>query len=272
MPASCRLRTIVLNSRITSAGCVDRGVARLGGEERQRVVAPVVDQPAFEQDAVVGVHVNRQQLDGRDAELAQIANRRLGRQAGVRAAELLGNFFVELREAFDVHFVDERLMRRRFRRAVVAPGERFVDDAASGASAALSSLLNDRSCLLVAEDVARQRVGPIRHAGDRLGVRIEQHLVGVEAMAFVRLVRSVDAVAVELPGPDVGQVDVPDHVGVLGQIDALGLFLVVRPSRTGTARPSWRSRCRDAKLTPRPSQVAPSGYGRPGQIRIEVSP
>ena len=56
-------------------------------------------------------------------------------------------------------------------------------------------------------------------------------------MPFGRLVRAMDAVAVELAGQHVGQVGVPDHVGLLGQRDALRLLLGRRPNRTGTARP-----------------------------------
>ena len=49
-----------------------RGVAVLGGEEAQRVVAPVVHQPAVDQVPVVDVLVDRQQLDGRDAQALQV--------------------------------------------------------------------------------------------------------------------------------------------------------------------------------------------------------
>ena len=48
-------------------------------------------------------------------------------------------------------------------------------------------------------------------------------------MIVVRLVRPVDAVAVELIGLNVGQVAVPDLVGLLGQYDLLRLLPGVRP-------------------------------------------
>ena len=41
-------------------------------------------------------------------------------------------------------------------------------------------------------------------------------------MAFLRLVRTMDAVAVERAGPDTGQIAVPDLVGVFRQHHALG--------------------------------------------------
>ena len=52
-------------------------------------------------------------------------------------------------------------------------------------------------------------VGPVHHALDRLGVGVDEELVGVEALALVGRVGPVHAVAVALPGPDPGQVAVP---------------------------------------------------------------
>ena len=69
MPASCSGATISLNSASDSRR---RGVARLGREEADRVVAPVVRQPLLEQMAVVDEGVDRQQLDRGDAERLQM--------------------------------------------------------------------------------------------------------------------------------------------------------------------------------------------------------
>ncbi len=43
-------------------------------------------------------------------------------------------------------------------------------------------------------------------------------------MAFGRLVGTVDAIAIDLPGQHIGQVGVPDHVGLLGHCDATRFF------------------------------------------------
>ena len=45
-----------------------RGVARVRREEADAVVTPVIRQPLLEQMAVIDEGVDRQQLDGRDAE------------------------------------------------------------------------------------------------------------------------------------------------------------------------------------------------------------
>ena len=54
-----------------------RGVERVRGEVADRAVAPVVREPALDQVALVGDVVDRQQLDGGDAELAQVVDRGL---------------------------------------------------------------------------------------------------------------------------------------------------------------------------------------------------
>ena len=83
MPAECSVFTIVLNSLTLPAA----RVARLGREEADRVVAPVVAQPPLDQMAVVDERVHRQQLDRGDAEALQVVDHRRGRQAGVGAAQ-----------------------------------------------------------------------------------------------------------------------------------------------------------------------------------------
>ena len=83
----------------------------------------------------------------------------------------------------------------------------------------------------VGQEVAARRADPVAESASchadvavqRLGVGVDQQLVRVEAVAVLRVVGAVDAVAVELPGPHVGQIAVPDLVGVFGQRDAVGL-------------------------------------------------
>ena len=53
----------------------------------ERVVAPVVRQALLDQVPVVGVVVHRQQLDGGDAQLLEVLDRRFGRQPRVGAAQ-----------------------------------------------------------------------------------------------------------------------------------------------------------------------------------------
>ena len=54
-------------------------IARLDGEEAERIVAPVVAQLLLEQMTVLHEGMDRQQLDGRDAEPAQVVDHRTAR-------------------------------------------------------------------------------------------------------------------------------------------------------------------------------------------------
>ena len=185
--------------------------------------------------------VHRQQLDGRDAQVGQVLDRRLGGEPGVAAAQVFGHVRVQLREALDVQLVDQRLVPGRARRPVVAPGEGRVDHRRQRGIRRAVAVVEGQVGLRVAELVAEQLVGPAHVAADRLGVRVEHDLVGIEAVPAGGLVRPVDAVAVELAGQDVGQVGVPDLVGVLLQRDPVRLLCRRRASRTGRARPWSRS-------------------------------
>ena len=51
-------------------------IARLRREKGERRITPVILQALFDQEAVVGEGVDRQQLDGRDAELDEMLDRR----------------------------------------------------------------------------------------------------------------------------------------------------------------------------------------------------
>src|SRR5262249_553840 len=65
--------------------------------------------------------------------------------------------------------------------------------------------------------------GPV----ERLGVRVQQQLRGIEAMAVLRLVRTVDAIAVALAGPQPQDRDVPDQVGLLRHRDPRDFVLAL---------------------------------------------
>ena len=66
-------------------------VARVGGEERNAVVAPVIGHAFVQQVLVVDEGVDRQQLDGRHAELADVFEHIVDHQPGKGAAQVLGH-------------------------------------------------------------------------------------------------------------------------------------------------------------------------------------
>ena len=91
MPARWSAFTIPLNSLTCCAVAAGRRVLRVGGEEADRRVAPVVREPAVVQEALVGDLVDRQQLDRGDAERDEVLDRRVGGEPGVGAAQILAN-------------------------------------------------------------------------------------------------------------------------------------------------------------------------------------
>ena len=203
------------------------GITRGRGEKAERVVAPVIHQLAVDQVPVVQEFVHRQQLDRRHPQTFQIADRGIGADAGIGAALLFRHIGMQLGEALDVQFVDQRIVPRISRRAVVSPGEGFVDYDRQGRKLGVVALVERQIGLGVSQFVAPHFVRPARLAGDRLGIGIEQDFVGIEAMPLGRLVGPVDPKAINLPRHHVRQIDVPDQVGLLGQRDANRLLFVV---------------------------------------------
>ena len=234
-----------------------RRVGRVVGvrsEEAEGVVAPVVAQTLLQQRVVLHELVHRHQLDRGHAEPGQVLGDGGVGQAGVRAAQLLGNVGVQLGEALHVGLVDDRLVVGHVEPAVALPVEvRAGDHAERHVRAGVLVVAGLRALL---EVVAEDRRVPVDLTVGGLGVGVEQQLGGVAAQPLLRVVGPVHAVAVALPRLHVRQVAVPD-VGVhLGDLDAR----TSAPSAS-TRHSSTRSATslNSAKLVPPPSKVAPRG-------------
>ncbi len=136
--------------------------------------------------------------------------------AGVGAALVLRNIRVQLRQALDVGLVDDRVVVGDPQLAVAVPLEERVDDHAMHRVRRRVGVV---AGVGVTEFVGEERRVPVDLALDGLGVRVQQQLVRVEAVAARRIVRAVDPVAVFLAGLDLRQVAVPDVAVHLGQLD-----------------------------------------------------
>ncbi len=208
---------MLLNSSHLLAELAARCVVGMRGEERDRVVAPVVAQPLLLQHRVVQELVHRHQLDRGDADALQVVDHRGVPDRGVGAAQLLRDVGVQLGEALDVRFVDDALGVRDLGGAVTGPvEERVHDDAEQHARGGVVVV----ALVGIAELVREHRLAPPDVVAGRLRVRIEQQLVRVAAQTLVGIPRPVDAVAVPLTRLHLGQVDVPDVAVHLGQLDA----------------------------------------------------
>jgi hypothetical protein len=98
-----------------------------------------------------------------------------------------------------------------------SPGERVVHDLALGQERSAVPGVERKVIVVGSHLIGEKRVVPVNAPPQRTRVRVDQELVGVEAVPLGRCVRSVDAVPVELPGAHVGSVEVPDLVGKLLQ-------------------------------------------------------
>src|SRR5262249_37389515 len=76
----------------------------------------------------------------------------------------------------------------------------------------------------IADSITPELIMPLDVAADCLRVRIEDDLVGVEAVAVRRIVRTVNTITVKLPRLRIGQVAMPDLVGLFRQRNALRLL------------------------------------------------
>src|ERR1700722_2146141 len=83
------------------------GITRIGREESDAVVAPIVREPLLEEIVVVDERMNRQQLDGGDSETLHVVNHLLSAKSCIRAFLMIGHARVALGEAFDVRLVDD---------------------------------------------------------------------------------------------------------------------------------------------------------------------
>ncbi len=173
-------------------------VPDVGGEEGQRVVAPVVAEAAVEQVLVVGEAVDRHQLDRGDAEVGEVVRDRRVTDACVRAAQLFGHLGVAHRQAADVRFVEDGPVEGRAEGLVTAPVEGGIDDDAAG-GAALVGLDGLEVAVGVPELVGEAAEVPPLPAFERPRVRVEEQDPRVEPQPARRVVRAADPERV--PGP-----------------------------------------------------------------------
>ena len=216
MPASCS-RSTVVRSRI------QRPVARIGRKEIERVVAPVVGQPARLEERLVDEGVDREQFQRRYAEPLEVRDhRRLGERSE-RPAQFWRNVAAQARQAPDVRFIDDGVLPGhqrpplRSRRRRLRDHDRLRHDL-SVVAPVEGQVLARAAVVKAVVQIARDEL-----SGELLCVRIQEQLVGIEAMALLGLVRTMDAVAVVLAGADIGQIAVPDVIRPFRQRHTLAL-------------------------------------------------
>ena len=197
-----------------------RGVLVVRREESDGVVAPEVLPPRLDQTLRVNELMDREQFDRGHAETLQVVDRGGMARAQVGAADVRGNFRMLRRETLHVHLVDDRLVPRGSRAAVVAPVEPWHRDHGprnKRRGVAAAGLAAFRA---IVQAVGVDGLVPLHAAVDRLGVRVEQELRGITAMPFRRLPGSVNAESIPLSGLDPGEIAVPHEAVRLREIES----------------------------------------------------
>ena len=217
-------------------------VARVGAEEADRVVAPVVGEAAVGLVLLGHRVMDGQQLHRGHAQLGEVTDRRGRGEPRVGAAQLRGHLGMEPGEALDVHLVDDGARPAGQRRPVAFPVEGGIDHHALGQVGGAVAVVGLDVTLGVAGPVAEERVVPLERARDRLRVGIEQGLGRVEAMPLSGLVGPVDPEGVEGAGPYPRDVDVPHLIGALLDRGSGGSPCRDRARRRSRGPPRWRAR------------------------------
>ena len=150
------------------------GVARVGGEKVDGIVAPVIAQTQIDQALVVDEFMHRHQLHGGDAEFFEIFNGDGVRHAGVGAAQFGRDVRVQGGKALDMQLVDDGIVERGEGRPVVFPIEMGSGDDAFGHAPGIVVMIGGQIGSGAVRSIAEDRRVPVDGSGDRLGVRIEQ--------------------------------------------------------------------------------------------------
>ena len=234
------------------------GIANIGSEKSDGVIAPIIGEAAIDQVFVPDEMVDGQQFDGRHAQLLQMFDHGRRRESRIGAAQVVGNVGVPGGQALHVHFINHCPIPRRPQQLVSAPGERLIDHDTFRVSRRRYPVRLARDRRRVADAIAEHRIGPMDGAVNRLSIGIDQELGRIEAMAGFRLVRPMDAIAIVLSGPDLRQIHMPDVIGAFLEPDPVRLFgrvRIIEQTQFHAVAFSENS----AKFTPSPSHVAPKG-------------
>ncbi len=179
-------------------------VSSIGREETERVVPPVVRQAHLVEPLFVDARVDRQELDGSDAETGEVVEGRRMSQAGIRAAQRLGDRRVLLREPLDVGFVDDRVLPGNTQLRIAVPVELRVDHDPFRHAMGVVLLVKRQVERGVIVPISVDRRAPVDRAAQRARIWVYQQLVGVIAQTIDRFVRASGAESISLSGADAG--------------------------------------------------------------------
>ena len=196
------------------------GVARIGREVPQCVVAPVVGEPLGLEESLVHRLVHREELHRGHVQLLEVVDDRRVSEAAVRPSQVLGDVRMAHGEAAHVRLVDDEPWPDDARALHALPVEAAVHHDAPRHARSAVPIVERQVGPAASDAVGVDRRVEIHPAVDRAGVRVEEELVGVEAQAAQRVVRPVGAQTIERALAHAAEVSVTDVARPLGERDA----------------------------------------------------
>jgi hypothetical protein len=151
-----------------------------------------------------------EQLHCSHAQLVEIVQEGRVSEPGVGAPPLRGELGMAGRQPFHMDLIDKRVVPRGPGRAIALPGKGGVDhDTLGEVRRAVASVPTEVRVRVASHRIAKEDLVSPHPPRNRFGVGIEEQFGWIEAMAFLRSIRSVDAIAIALPWPELGHIPVP---------------------------------------------------------------
>jgi hypothetical protein len=126
-------------------------------------------------------------------------------------------------EALDMDFIDDTVVPGHIRRAVSLPVERRVDHNALRLAPGIVAVIAGKIGSLVPELIPEDWGLPVHASANGLGIGVNQQLGRIAPESFLRLVRAVDPVAIQLTWSEGRQVSMPDMASHLSKSNTFSL-------------------------------------------------
>src|SRR5580692_436833 len=204
-----------LDHSLEFADGVSCHVPWLEGEKSDRVISPIVTQAPLDKLAVVHETVDGHEFDRSHSQAREIFNDGSRCQTRIGPTQLSRDVGVAHGESFYMQLVDHRFVPGDPRTGIYPPGEGGVNHTVLWHPSGVVSPVKRKIFLLVSDSVSEVRVAPADCSLNLFSVGIEQKLVMIKSMPFLRRVRAEHSIPVQLTRTYLWQVAVPNHVRLL---------------------------------------------------------
>jgi len=179
----------------------------VGRKKTDRMISPVIRQSHLFQVALRYGLLYRHQLDGRYAQVPEIAYQRRMRQRCISASYLLRDLRHQPGQPLYMRFIDDAVVISCLGTLLISPVVTVIDDGRLWRHGGI--ILLAIAEIILAYLISKKTIGPFHNAADGLRIRIQHYLIGVEPMPLRRPVGPMNPVTIQLTGTDVREIDMP---------------------------------------------------------------